>query len=75
MHADHEDALKTEVLTYRAFCDRQILLAWERRRRLYEHTGGIRTEEEERVIPGLGWIRKMVDVYRESSRAVRHGFR
>jgi hypothetical protein len=75
VYADHEDALETEVLTYRAFCDRQLLLAWDRRRRLYEHRGRIQTQDEERVVSGVGWIRRMVDVYRQSSRAVRDGFR
>jgi hypothetical protein len=71
--ADHEDTLEREVLTYRAFRDRRVLRAWEQRRRVYERTGGIQTEEEDRVVSALTWIRNMVLAYRESARAVRDG--
>lgn len=56
----NENELEPEVLSYRAFQDRELLLAWKQRRRSYELTGMVEAAEDSRVAPALGWIRDMV---------------
>jgi hypothetical protein len=51
------DEPELEVLTYRAFRDRQTQLDWERRRRAYEHAGSLDGAREGLNRPGLWWIR------------------
>lgn len=56
----NDDEREPEVLSYRAFQDRQLLLAWEQRRRIYERAGMVQMLEEDRVASGFGWIRGIV---------------
>lgn len=49
------DEPELEILTYRAFRDRQTQLDWERRRRAYEHAGLAGGKARPRS--GLWWIR------------------
>jgi hypothetical protein len=51
------DEPELEVLTYRAFRDRQIQLEWERRRLAYEHFGSLHAAASRRTRSGLWWVR------------------
>lgn len=51
------DEPELEILTYRAFRDRQTQLDWDRRRRLYEHIGSLEPVAQGHARPGLWWIR------------------
>jgi len=51
------DEPESEVLTYRAFRERQTQLDWERRRRAYEDVGSLEGAAEGPARSGLWWIR------------------
>jgi hypothetical protein len=51
------DEPELEVLTYRAFRERQTQLDWERRRRMYEDLGSWKGVTEGHDRSTLGWIR------------------
>lgn len=51
------DEPELEILTYRAFRDRQTRLEWEKRRQAYEHVGRFPGDAEAPHRAGLWWIR------------------
>jgi hypothetical protein len=51
------DEPELEILTYRAFRDRQTQLDWQKRRRAYEQVGYLAGDAEARHRDGLWWIR------------------
>jgi hypothetical protein len=51
------DSQQPEILTYRAFRDREARLEWEKRRRMHECFGGLEPAANDRSRSGLWWIR------------------
>jgi hypothetical protein len=51
-----EDAGEAEILTYRAFRDREALLAWHARRRAHEQEYGVGHAGEDQPRGGEGWF-------------------
>jgi hypothetical protein len=51
------DEPELEIMTYRAYCDRQTQLSWERRRRAYEQVGYFEADADAGQRSGLWWIR------------------
>jgi hypothetical protein len=51
------DESEFEIMTYRAYRDRQTQLSWERRRRAYEHLGHFAQAADAGQRSALWWIR------------------